>query len=109
MPKQTILDKNLVRMESLPPRIIAFLQLESFLRSEMPATADFLLQEGEFRGISLLPGNSGGFLLILKKWGDGGKPEVLFHHEKSPLEAFMAIEGALEEGNWKADKSAPNH
>lgn len=58
----------------------------------------------DFRTLTFTLGNSGGYLLILKRFGDDGSPEVLFHHAHTLVDCFLGVEHALTNGRWKPDK-----
>jgi hypothetical protein len=69
---------------------------------------DFIqIREADFLGLSILIGNSGGFLLILKRFNDDGAPEVTFGSGNTPFDCLFDAERALRDAKWRPDKPRP--
>lgn len=89
----------------VPPRVRQLLERETAFRQAFPQLYAFLsTHEADFRGLSLLIGNQGGFLLVLKKFDDDGTPIVAFANGETPLDALFASEGCLAAGRFRPDK-----
>ena len=59
--------------------------------------------DGDFRGFSIILSDRGGYLAIIKKFGDDGTPQVLFAGGESPIECIRAADIRISSGNWKED------
>jgi len=86
-------------------RIEAMLEQDLNFRIAMPKLYRLLQQDpGGFRGLTIIPSNSGGYLGIVKTYGLDGEELVGFCNGQLPIDAFLAIEDLLARGTFRKDK-----
>lgn len=91
--------------EHVPAKYRRAIERESAIKHQLPQLYAFWEKRiDDFNGFSILIGNSGGFLAILKQLDSDGRPQVMFSYGDSPLEAIFACEAALAKGLWREDK-----
>ena len=79
-------------------------RLDSFSKGFPNLLAFLDSPSGDFRGLTLTLGGRGDWLLILKRFGGDGGPEVQFWGGDSPLECLLAAEEGMADRTWKEDK-----
>lgn len=60
--------------------------------------------EGDFRGLTIMVSNRGGYLGIAKRYGPDGGPEILFSSGETPLATLDALNARLHDPRWKHDQ-----
>lgn len=95
--------------DSLVPRGVRK-ELDAFaaFRGCFPNLVSFLdTNADDFRGLVVTESRTGGFLCILKNYGDDSGPQVIFCGGESPWACLYAAEKALNNPQWKPDTWKP--
>lgn len=86
----------------LPPAVRDWILTVEAIEERLPNVGNFLHQDkDDFRGLTIMIGNRGGYLAILKKWGDTGNDLIMFSNGESPIDALINCEKALMANKWK--------
>jgi hypothetical protein len=89
----------------VPASVRRYLEAITAFRQSFPQLyAFFEKRSGDFNGFSILIGNRGGYLGVLKQFGDDGRPEIMFCSAEDVIGVLWAAERALAAGKWKVDK-----
>lgn len=81
-----------------------WLTLVSQFQLNFPHIASYLFEEEEFRELRIKVMSDGVRLAIAKRFGSDGGPEVCFGSGYDPMLALMALDAAIQGGNWRFDK-----
>jgi len=90
-------------------RVDRWLQLESYLKLNIPHVIAWCNRVDEFNELRFKSRDDGTVLAIAKGYGSDGSPVVLFGSGYSYTLALVAIDSAIQGGEWRLDKPwSPN-
>lgn len=93
----------------LPQKVRDWILAVEAIEGSLPCLGQFLHEEADdFRGLTLMIGNRGGYLAILKKFGDQGQNLIMFSNGDSPIDALVKCNAALQANKWKDEKPWDN-